>query len=161
MYNVILWCVHITIIAMEMQQSILSSSIIAHKQHNFQREKKTSVCNVKLSQHRLYVTEMRDPDISVAHWKNIQTIHKKGFYQINILYHSLRVKTPITMIVTIISCWNLSVLHDGKVTIWYEKCKAHLTWHVHSSSIIHKQRRQVEHLKIMLDIGHKILSHFT
>jgi hypothetical protein len=40
-YSVILRCICITIIAMETQQCIVSSSTIPHKQHNFQGKKKT------------------------------------------------------------------------------------------------------------------------
>ena len=35
MHNVILLCIRKTIIAMEMQQCIVSSFTISHKQHNF------------------------------------------------------------------------------------------------------------------------------
>lgn len=56
---------------------------------------RTSVCTVKLSQHRLYVTEMRDADMSVADWQNIQTFKRKAFTKLISFIITLRTKTPL------------------------------------------------------------------
>jgi hypothetical protein len=50
---------------------------------------------LNLSQHRLYITEVRHPGMTAADWKNIQTIQKKGLYQINIPDHDTEWKPPL------------------------------------------------------------------